>query len=66
MMKAVHPLWHQHCLMAQKIQTLALQQLICMENVPELIQELLLLLRKLLEFFALALEANRKLTWRDM
>merc|ERR1712038_722390 len=27
MMKAVHPLWHQHSLMAQKIQTLALQQL---------------------------------------
>merc|ERR1719203_554163 len=50
MTKAVHPLWHQHSLMAPKIPTLEWQQLICMGNVPELTLEPLLLPRKLQEF----------------
>merc|ERR1711963_1243675 len=50
MMKAVHPHWHQHSLMAPRIQTLEWRPLICMENVPELTLELLLLPRKLQEF----------------
>merc|ERR1719219_2259330 len=100
MMKAVHPLWHQHSLMAPKIPTPAWQQQICMENAhydescsstlastfsngakdPNTGVATTDLYGKCTKthsgtsaaapeaagVFALALEANRDLTWRDM